>query len=162
MGRMPRDVLAVARRCSHGFPQVILSSPALDGRPFPELLWLTCPWLVRVCSRAEQEGMLRRLRAAMNADDCLVAAVREANKRFADFRGRLASALGVELPPSARAAGIGGTSDRERLKCLHAIAAAGLVGFETPAFTALVEAVGRLECAPPPECARMMEGSDGS
>lgn len=52
----PSAALAVACRCGHGMPQVILCRPLKGGLPFPTTLWLTCPWLVKTLGRMESHG----------------------------------------------------------------------------------------------------------
>ncbi|MDI6892316.1 MAG: DUF501 domain-containing protein [Actinomycetota bacterium] len=48
LGRRPRDLLAVVKRCYKNRPKVIATSPILeDGSPFPTVFWLTCPVLVK-------------------------------------------------------------------------------------------------------------------
>ena len=56
------DVLAVARRCRFGFPQVVVSAPLSRGmKPFPTLFWLTCPFLKRRCGELESMQKIAEL-----------------------------------------------------------------------------------------------------
>ncbi len=57
----PQAVLAVARRCGWGCPQVVLCRPLMGSRPFPTLFWLTCPWLSLRCGQLESLGAVAEL-----------------------------------------------------------------------------------------------------
>ena len=65
IGRRPRGLAGVPVRCSYGFPQVIRVRPLVDGKPFPTLFWLTCPYLVREVDRLEADGWIGRLERRM-------------------------------------------------------------------------------------------------
>lgn len=54
--RYPKNVLEVSYRCSFGFPMVIKSKPVLEGKPFPTIYWLTCPYLRYRVSQLEANG----------------------------------------------------------------------------------------------------------
>ena len=114
LGRPPRAFSRVAARCPFGRPAVTEQSPYDEaGHPFPTTFWLTCPQLVAAVSRLEAAGGVERWTTLAREDpelrDSLEAA--EADQR------RLRPELGV---------GIGGSSRRGSLKCLHAHAAYAL------------------------------------
>lgn len=47
-------ILAIARRCYYGKPQVVLCNPVIKGEtPFPTIFWLTCPYLAKKCGMLE-------------------------------------------------------------------------------------------------------------
>ncbi len=52
----PDLVLGVAKRCSHGFPQVLLCASLREGRPFPTNFWLLCPWIDKLCASLESSS----------------------------------------------------------------------------------------------------------
>ena len=56
-------LLGVASRCSNGKPQVILCKSLLDGIPFPNNFWLSCPVLVKMAGRLESYGGVKKLEA---------------------------------------------------------------------------------------------------
>ena len=58
IGRAPKGDFKVIRICRYGYPQVIENSPVVDGKPFPTLFWLTCPFLVKSISRLEERGYI--------------------------------------------------------------------------------------------------------
>lgn len=125
LGREPRGVMAVKRRCCRGYPQVIQVYPLLNGEPFPTLFWLTCPVLVERLSRLESQGYIKRLEARITEDGALReelygdhrsyiaerwAALSEADRTWIKNRG---------LAETFRKRGIGGISDWNKVKCLH-------------------------------------------
>jgi hypothetical protein len=120
LGRRPRAFVRVAVRCVHGYPAVTeQAAHAEGGSPFPTTYWLTCPWLVAAVARLEAAGGVERWSRAAATDMELSASLMRADE---DQR-RLRPELDV---------GIGGSRDREKLKCLHAHAAFALArpGYE--------------------------------
>jgi uncharacterized protein len=110
LGRPPRAVRAVARRCPCGLPAVVQTAPRLDDRmPFPTLYYLTC---ARLCSRIgglEADGRMRKMTARLATDPDLAAAYRRAHEAY------LAERDAIEpLGTSVSAGGMPG-----RVKCLH-------------------------------------------
>jgi len=125
MGRAPRGEYAIARRCVHGHPQVLRVPPVVDGKPFPTLYWLTCPFLCRAVSELEELGWVRRLEGRLAAEAELRAALDRADGEYVAARRELLS-VEEERELARRGQlrelevrGIGGIADRTRLKCLH-------------------------------------------
>jgi len=129
LGRPPRGVLAVERRCRWGYPQVIKVYPLLrDGSKielFPTLFWLTCPTLIEQLSALEQRGYINEVERLLVEDEQLRqeyqrnhrhyvaerwAALTEEDRALVERRG---------LVPALRDRGIGGLSDWSKVKCLH-------------------------------------------
>ncbi|MCL2146242.1 MAG: DUF501 domain-containing protein [Synergistaceae bacterium] len=54
-------LLGVTSRCLYGKPQVILCKSLLNGIPFPNNFWLSCPVLVKIASRLESSGGVKKL-----------------------------------------------------------------------------------------------------
>ncbi len=109
-------------RCGDGHPLVIRNHPLdREGNPFPTLFWLTCPAAVRIVSRLEADGWIKRLDG--RSDPELGRALDEAHREYAEERGRL-------LPRARDWGGVGGT--RSGLKCLHAHYANHLAGGTDP------------------------------
>lgn len=125
IGRRPRGVRAVAKRCSFGFPQAIQVIPVIAEAPFPTLFWLTCPYLLREVSRLEADGWVGRLETRMAGDAKLADDMADAHLRYIALRDALLTTVAKErLIAKGRydalnERGIGGLSDRTRLKCLH-------------------------------------------
>jgi hypothetical protein len=121
LGRQPRGVMAVARRCPCGLPDVIQTAPRLpDGTPFPTLYYLTCIRACAAASRLEASGLMQQMTDRLAADPGLRAAYLAAHRDYADRRAAAARAAGVEPLPAGTATA-GGMPDR--VKCLHALAA---------------------------------------
>jgi hypothetical protein len=133
MGRVPRGDYVIARRCIHGFPQVLRVPPVVDGKPFPTLYWLTCPLLCRAVSELEGRGWVGRLEQRLAAEAELRSALDRADVEYVAARRALLS-MEEERELAKRGQlreldtrGIGGIADRTRLKCLHLHVAHALV-----------------------------------
>ncbi|MEG1603015.1 MAG: DUF501 domain-containing protein [Cloacibacillus sp.] len=149
------EVLWVARRCSHGAPQVIVSSPlSRDGSPFPTIFWLTCPYLNRRCGGLESAQKISELEKIF-AD--APEAARAMHHAYAALRMSLltpqqreaAQKKGNAILSVLTDTGVGGINWKEALcgaKCLHLHTATWLGTGEHPAKAWLAEAVGPLEC----------------
>jgi len=125
IGRMPRGVTGVPRRCSFGFPQVVQVHPVVDGKPFPTLYWLTCPFLSRELDHLEAAGWIGRLESEVAHDSELLKELLEAREDYVSRR--LAELSTVErsrlddvgMLAALADRGIGGIAEKDRLKCLH-------------------------------------------
>lgn len=149
------SAVAAARRCRFGFPQAVVSYPlSFDGRPFPTLFWLTCPFLKRRCGELESAQKIAELEALFAVKGEETAAWHE---RYAALRLSLVDAGDVERLKSARPtmyavlaeSGVGGICWRTNpfaAKCLHLQTAAWFgLGYH-PAEQWLVSELGELEC----------------
>ncbi len=120
IGRAPRAFARVAVRCPWGKPAVTEQSPFdEDGRPFPTQFYVTCPALVAAISRLEAAGGVERWSRAARADETLARSLAGAQAEQRRLRPEID-------------AGIGGSTRRGSLKCLHAHAAFALArpGYE--------------------------------
>lgn len=145
-------VIAVAKRCERGFPQVIVSSPvSRNGAPFPTLFWLTCPFLDRRCGELEAEHMIAELEELFSH---IPSTVKAMHKKYAALRLRSAEAASVSFDGTKAgkavlelgAGGIDTKSAPNAVKCLHLQTATWLGMGEHPAEKWLIEKLGRLEC----------------
>ena len=117
LGRPPRGVLAVAYRCAHGVPAVVLTAPRLeDGTPFPTMYYLCCRELNAAVSRMESAGLMREMTERLGVDPGLAERYRAAHESYLAGRNALGD-LGI--PVTA-----GGMPDR--VKCLHVLVAHSL------------------------------------
>ena len=164
IGRRPRGLAGVPVRCSYGFPQVIRVRTLVDGKPFPTLFWLTCPYLVREVDRLEADGWIGRLERRMAEDEQLRASMVRAHERYIERRSALLSdgdRLTIESRGQASSLlekGIGGIADRRRLKCLHLHIAHDLAG-ENPIGRIVCEMLPAVECCPEQViCSALLEG----
>lgn len=117
--------LAVARRCRHGAPQVLLCRPLKGGLPFPTTLWLTCPWLVKKLGTLESLGGVAQLEEQLRAQPKAWWAYQ---RRYAALRlslipkaqQRFLSRYKPRLWASLVRGGVGGiSSPYPTAKCLH-------------------------------------------
>ena len=125
LGRSPRGVRAIERRCSAGHPQVIRVYPLLDGKPFPTLYWLTCPSLIKQIARLEHQGWIERLERRMERAPEMRARYFESHRAYIEERWRELSegdrqwVIERGLEPIFEERGIGGLRDWTKVKCLH-------------------------------------------
>jgi len=125
IGRAPRGVIGVPTRCGYGYPVVALVYPVIDGKPFPTIHWLTCPFLRLAIDRIEARGGVGDLERRVAADGELEQALDAAHERVIRDRLALLTAEDREalerrgMISSLSERGIGGIRDRARIKCLH-------------------------------------------
>ncbi|MBG0826278.1 DUF501 domain-containing protein [Planomonospora sp. ID67723] len=119
LGRTPRGLRGVAHRCPCGLPDVVETAPRLpDGTPFPTLFYLTCPRVNSAVGTLETSGLMKDMRARLDADPELAAAYLAAHEDYLARRDKAAAEDGLEpLPRGMQSAG--GMPDR--VKCLHAL-----------------------------------------
>jgi len=130
LGRPPRGVMEIERRCRWGYPQVIKVYPLLHGEPFPTLFWLTCPTLIEQLSALEQRGYIKEIEKLLAEDERLR---QEYHRNHRDYIAERWAALSAEdrallerrcrgvwpYAPTLMERGIGGIADWNRVKCLH-------------------------------------------
>jgi len=125
LGRIPRGLLGIECRCRYGYPQVVTVYPLIEGKPFPTIFWLTCPFLTKAIDHLEAEGWIKRMEAKLRKDKGLALRLWEAHKAYITERQRLLSPQDrafleeAEMLNSLLEKGIGGTADFSRVKCLH-------------------------------------------
>ena len=146
-------VRGVARRCSHGVPQVLLCEPEKRGKPFPTVFWLTCPHLSRLSGLAEsRDGVSMMEEYLLGREDewrryhllharlrlALMLGPRKSFLRF--YKRREFSAL--------RRGGVGGIAVRRfvSVKCVHLQIASYLGTGSHPAAEWLLENIRQWEC----------------
>jgi uncharacterized protein len=121
LGRPPRAFRRVVVRCPFGAPAVT-EQWAYDekGEPFPTTYYVTCRYLVAAIARLEAAGGVERWTEAAKSDPVLAESLVGAT---AEQRRRRAELAAGETGPDEGASlelGIGGSSNAEQLKCLHA------------------------------------------
>jgi len=117
LGRPPRGILAVAYRCSHHVPAVVLTAPRLeDGTPFPTMFYLCCKELNAAVSRMESSGLMKEMTDRLGQDLDLAAGYRRAHESYLVNRNALGD-LGIAVTA-------GGMPNR--VKCLHVLVAHSL------------------------------------
>lgn len=147
-------VLAIARRCGHGFPQVIVCYPLAAGKPFPTAFWLTCPYLGKRCGALESEQQIACLEEIFTAR---VDEVQRWHREYSALRKSLfkpeeIKGLAETNPDFLKAvteSGVGGINYRENpgaAKCLHLQTAAWLGMRWHPASDWLSEKISPTQC----------------
>ncbi|RJQ32385.1 MAG: DUF501 domain-containing protein [Actinobacteria bacterium] len=121
LGRKPRGQYEIVAWCKTKppHPQVIKTNPLVEGKPFPTLYYLTCPFLVKEISRIENEGYISKLEEKISRDTEYKVRFLKAQAAYIKERGLLSK-------------GIAGVSNLERIKCLHAHYAHYLATGENP------------------------------
>lgn len=167
LGRPPVGVLAVARRCPYGYPQVILTHPLhRQGEEFvvfPTLFWLSCPFLGAEVARLESAGAVKRFEGLLARDPDLAAAYARAHGAYREERLSLLSSEDREFLRAHRAwdsveTGIAGLRNPRRVKCLHAQLAHFLVRGENPIGEKTAAEIPHLECPPERVMCRAVAG----
>ena len=124
LGRIPRDVHAVAHRCPCGEVDVVETPPRLsDGSPFPTFYYATCPRLTGAISTLESSGLMAEMNERLNTDVALQGSYYAAHIDYMAAR----AALGMEVP---EVNGISAGGMPERVKCLHSLIAHSLAAGE--------------------------------
>ncbi len=168
IGRPPRGVIGIAATCPYGYPQVTVNTLVLgrgdDFELFPNLFWLTCPFLVSEVGRLEAAGGVGAAERNIATDPHLAAAYARAHRAYAEERRRSTSdhdrALLREMcAEHAVDTGVGGLRNPRRVKCLHAQLAHFLARGRNPVGRWVAAQLSAPAC--PPEdvrCARATEG----
>jgi len=121
-----------------------------DGTPFPNLVWLTCPWLVLAVGELESAGEVARWAQRARDDAELAASLRATEVQVRDRRA--VEGGGVDGCVNV---GIAGQRDPLGVKCLHAHVALALIGVSDPIGEAILHEVGTV--CPDERCARLRE-----
>ena len=162
LGRRPRGVTGIPRRCTYGFPQVVRVHPVVDGVPFPTLYWLTCPFLGKEIDRLEASGWVGRFEEVLHADPSLQRALDQSRAAYIEQRlaqleeGEKAELASRGMLRALQTRGIGGIAEHDRLKCLHlhvahALSAADPIGERVLELLEVTECpADRVICTTPP------------
>jgi len=151
--RIPRGLLGIECRCRYGYPQVVTVYPLIEGKPFPTIFWLTCPYLTKAIDHLEAEGWVKRMEVKLHADKSLALRLQEAHKAYITERERLLSLKDrafleeAGMLNSLLKKGIGGTADFSRVKCLHLHVAHALAR-QNPIGERVLEVLSEHTCPP--------------
>ncbi len=119
IGRKPRGVINVVKRCPSNYPQLIMNSPILeDGTPFPTIFWLSCPVLKKLVSRLEESGWIKILKSKIAHDETLKGEFELAHSEYREIKRHLLSKK-EKGRKGEMELGICGIKDIGSLKCLH-------------------------------------------
>ena len=157
LGRPARGVVAIARTCPYGYPQVTVNHPLRrEGdsfEVFPTLFWLTCPYLVEEVARLESAGWVKRLEARLREDPELAARYVRAHEAYRKERLSLLSQEARAFLKQKRAwtsveTGVAGLRNLRRVKCLHAQLAHFLARGDNPVGELVARLLPGLYCSP--------------
>lgn len=160
IGRQPRGVVGVSKRCLHGCPQVVVTQPLLDSchELFPTVYWLSCPHLSKLVSGLESERLIDCFRGRMSGDSQFRERMERRHTQYARERLSLVDEEQLQrirqtTPRLYRRLvepGIGGIENPGGIKCLHLHTADHLSGGDNPVgeevCRLLLERGGSLEC----------------
>ena len=132
--KVVKNDFIVVRLCDWGFPQVIESSLISDGRPFPTLFWLTCPFLKEEVSRLESKGMISHFEKRIEHDKSFATAFFDAHHETTLLKEKILCEASVseESRRLILDRGIGGIRNLKKVKCLHLHLANYLGGIDNP------------------------------
>jgi len=157
LGREPRAFRRVVARCPFGLPAVTEQAPYdAAGEPFPTTYYLTCRHLVAAVARLEAAGGVERWTEQAKRDPELHASLGRATELQRRVRRSLAAAATGRDDGTSLDLGIGGASQPERLKCLHAHVAFALA---QPGYALGERILAELEPLWPERCCSAPEGS---
>ncbi|PRX21820.1 hypothetical protein BX659_13040 [Orenia metallireducens] len=165
LGRKPRNLVDIIKRCKDGSPQVVVTAPILDKGDsigiFPTTLWLTCPELNYRIGKLESRGLVQEVQNKILGDKKLSKRLAEAHKDYANYRMSLVEDDRLEdLKENnpgqykvLKESGVGGILEFEGIKCLHTHFAQYLVDEKNPVGEMVAELLkkeyGQIE---PEEC----------
>jgi len=148
LGKTPKGNLKVIKLCKYGFPQLIENDPLLEGKPFPNLFWLTCPYLVKQISKLESKGFIELFEERLKKDEAFRRRYLYAHQFEAMLRK---SKLPPNVEPKIKAIlirlGVGGIKNPLGVKCLHLHLASFWGGVPNPIGESLLEFLPALECS---------------
>ncbi|MGI6443202.1 MAG: DUF501 domain-containing protein [Synergistaceae bacterium] len=152
-------IVAVAKRCTFGYPQVLVCSPLpLEKILFPTVFWLTCPFLIKKCGRLESAKQISNLEEIFRSKP---KEVEEWHKAYSSLREKLITIKPINSTSSTKkipdkameyllSKGVGGIDVKHApfaVKCLHLQVATWLGMRKHPAAQWLNDKIGVLECA---------------
>ena len=133
LGKTPKGDFKVIKLCKFGFPVVIKNQPVVDGKPFPTMYWLTCPYLVKKVSQLEEKGLINHFELKLKYDHRF----RNRYLKAQNFERNLRKLLIPDSVPKRikeklLKVGIGGIEKSLGVKCLHLHLASYLAGIPNP------------------------------
>lgn len=144
LGRKPRNLVGVAKRCQYGYPQILINYPIYNEQEeikiFPTTYWLSCPELVKRISQLEAKGLIQEIQKEIVHDSAKFEELLSAYEKYAQNRVDLLQEkdlqkLKYNYPGRWRViseSGVGGIMEKEGIKCLHTQYADFLVNQENP------------------------------
>jgi len=149
LGRILKNDFGIVRVCEWGFPQVIQSSLIAEGKPFPTLFWLSCPFLKEEVSRFESAGMIAEFEKRLEEDETFAGEYLRAHSQTALLKEELLEKAPVseEQKRLLMERGIGGIRNLKRVKCLHLQLANFLGGVPNPVGREVWNLLKKTQCS---------------
>ncbi len=128
LGRHARGVIAVPVTCEYGFPQVTANRFLFRSQEgfelFPNVFWLTCPYLVQEVGKVEAGGGVREAEQLIRDNPELAARYADSHREYREERRRYLAPEELVFLESVGAkgavdTGVGGLRNPRRVKCLH-------------------------------------------
>lgn len=134
------SIIKIVKRCSSGFPQLLLLKPFSPKLISPTIFWLSCPVLKERISRLEDRGLLENLTVRYQNQQDFASRLDRAHQNYARLRRKLlslddrekAAEISQDLLDTLLNSGVGGIKDRGGLKCLHTHFAHYFAGYLNP------------------------------
>jgi len=140
------NAICVLKRCSYGFPVVILSYPIRDGKPFPTIHYLTCPYLRKEVSKLEERGFIKKYEEIIENSPELKARLVSAHDDVVQKRISLLKPTDIVWKDMLSSVGSGGIRNRSTIKCLHLHLADFLAGIDNPVGEMVYNQIEKKEC----------------
>lgn len=109
--------------CPYGWPAVINNDAfSREGKPNPNIYYLTCPFLRKAAARLENAGLIARLEARVAVKVALREDLETAQRLHRQEWSRSAAAFTGSGKPNIQASppNIAAAKDELKIKCLHA------------------------------------------
>ncbi len=144
LGRRPRNLIEVKKRCFNNYPQVIVTHPILEKETelsiFPTTFWLTCPKLKYMIDKLENQGLIDKFQQKMVNDKKFAEQIKKAHQEYANYRLKLIDNNKLEEIKEKydgqyqvlKKSGVGGILEFSGIKCLHTHYADYLAREENP------------------------------
>jgi len=138
----------VVKICKFGFPQVIENKPFLNGKPFPTLFWLTCPFLRKKVSRLEERGFVEYFELKLKYNHRFRNTYLKAQSLERSLRKLfIPKSLPFGVKKKLLSVGIGGMENPLGVKCLHLHLADYLGGIPNPVGKEVLKLIKVEECS---------------
>jgi hypothetical protein len=121
LGRAPAIEFIIEVECPYGWPAVILNQPfTKEGKPNPNILYLTCPYLRHEMAVLEDAGLISKLESRLREEPDLDADLEKAQRGHRQLWRRRAREAGGDKGPIITPPNIAAAGKTHRIKCLHA------------------------------------------
>ncbi len=151
LGKVVDNVYQVPKYCSYGVPIVVRSLPVKEGKPFPTLHYLTCPYLVKEVSKLEEKGLIKEFEKRLLSDEQFYFFLVSAHQKVIEIRLNLLQTLEIEIPKGWQEllsrVGTGGISNFKTVKCLHLHLSDYLGGIGNPVGKEVYNLIQVKECS---------------